>query len=126
MENFANSLDQFDPIDGKPSNTDLRLIREVVAPIVLQIPYNKTGAVHNLIGLIHTEVAYTMHYGTVFLKRTRMVGYDATIDDNATAIVCERTEAVHKAKRVDWATYKTARQQTAQFILTVVEDTWVR
>ena len=37
-----------------------------------------------------------------------------------------RTEAPHKAKRADRSTYETARQETAQFILAIVKDTWVR
>ena len=48
------------------------------------------------------------------------------IDDNATAVVRTRTEAAHKAKRTDRATYDTARQETTQFVLAVVADTWVR
>ena len=61
---FSNSLEHFEPIDGHLSDTDLTRIREVVAPLLLQIPYDKTGAVHNLIGLIRPEAAYTMRYGT--------------------------------------------------------------
>ena len=65
-----------------------------------------------------------------------MGAYDAKIDNDDTAVGCARTEAAHKAKRADRATYKTAwretvrretaRQETALFILAVVEDTWVR
>ena len=40
MEKFANLLDQFEPINGKPSDTNLTLIREVVAPLPLQIPHD--------------------------------------------------------------------------------------
>ena len=54
---FANSLKQFDPIDRQLSETDHTQIREVVAPLLLQIPYDETGAVHNLIGLIWPEAA---------------------------------------------------------------------
>ena len=48
---FAHTLDNFEPIDGKPSNTDLTRLREAVAPLLMQIPYDETGAVHNLIGV---------------------------------------------------------------------------
>ena len=34
----ADALEQIDPIDGQPSYTDLTRIREVVAPLLLQIP----------------------------------------------------------------------------------------
>ena len=52
-------------------------IREVVAPLLLQIPYNKTGAVHNLIGLIQLEAAYITRYGAAFLEPTRVEVYNA-------------------------------------------------
>ena len=126
VSKFAHSLEQFEPIVGQPSNTDLTRIREVVAPLLLQIPYNETGAVHNLIGLIRPEAAYITRYGAAFPKPTRVGSYDASIDDSATAVFRARTEAAHKAKRADPATYETARRETAQFILAVVDDTWVR
>ena len=49
---FAHALDNFEPINGQPSNTDLTRLREDVLPLLLQILYDETGAVHNLIGLI--------------------------------------------------------------------------
>ena len=55
---FAHSLDNFDPIVGQPSDYDLTIFREDVALLLLQIPYDETGAVHNLIGLIRPEAAY--------------------------------------------------------------------
>ena len=54
---FAHSLDIFEPIVGQPYDSDLTRLREAVAPLLLQIPYDKTGAVHNLIGLIWPEAA---------------------------------------------------------------------
>ena len=123
---FAHSLEQFERIARQPSYNNLTRIREAVAPLLLQIPYDETGAVHNLIGLIRPEAAYIMRYGTEFLKPTRVGSYDASIDDNPMAIVRARTEAAHKAKLTDRATYETARQDTAQFTLAVVDDTWVR
>ena len=49
-----------------------------------------------------------------------------TIDDDSTAVVRTRTEAVHKAKRANLSTYTTARRDTAQFILAVIKNMWVR
>ena len=49
---FAHSLDNFDPVVGQLSNSDLTRLREAVAPLLLQIPYDETGVVHNLIDLI--------------------------------------------------------------------------
>ena len=56
----------------------------------------------------------------------RVRTYDASIDDEALAVVRACTEAAHKAKRANRATYKTEQQETAQFILAVVDNTWVR
>ena len=56
----------------------------------------------------------------------RVGAYNATIDDDTTTVVCARNETAHKAKCADRATYKTAGRETAQFILTVDDDIWVR
>ena len=126
VENFAHSLEQFKLIAGQPSDTDLTRKREVFAPLLLQILYDETEAVHNLIGLIRPEAAYITSYGAAFLEPMRVVAYFATINDDSMAVVRARTEAAHKAKSANRATYKTARRETAQFILAVVNDTWVR
>ena len=123
---FAHSLDNFKPLDGKPSDSDLTRIREAVTPLLLQILYDETGSVHNLIGLIWPEAAYVARYSKVFPEPTRVGAYNKNIDDDATAVARARSEAAHKAKRVDRATYETARQETTQFVLAVVADTWVR
>ena len=60
------------------------------------------------------------------MHNQKVGAYNATINDDATAIIRARTEAAHKAKRADCATYETARRETAQFILAIVDDNWVR
>ena len=126
MAKFAHSLDNFEPINGQPSDSDLTIIREDVAPFLLQIPYDETGVVHNLIGLIRPEAAYVARYGEAFPDPKRVWAYDKNIDDNATAVVRAHSEAAHKAKRTDRAPYETARQETTQSMLAVVANTWVR
>ena len=123
VERFANLFEHFEPIDGQPSDTNLTQIWDIVAPFLLRIPYNKKGAVHNLIGLIRPEAAYTTRCGAAFLEPTRVGAYGAAIDDDATSVVRARTKVVHKAKRADRVTFDTARRETAQFILVVVKDT---
>ena len=126
MAKFAHALDNFDPIDRQPSDTDLTRLREAVAPLLLQIQYDEMGAVHNLIGLISPEAAYVARYSEAFLNPTIVGAYDPNIDDNATYVIHERSEAAHKAKRADRATFETARRETTQFVLAVVVNTWVR
>ena len=72
---FAHSLDNFEPIVGQSSDSDLTILREAVAPLLLQILYDKTGAVQNLIGLIRTEAAYVARYGKAFPEPTRVGAY---------------------------------------------------
>ena len=122
----AHSLDNFEPIDRKPSKSNPTRIREAVAPLLLHILYEKTGAIHNLIGLIRPEAAYVARYGAAFPEPTRFGAYDPSIDDDATAVVRGRTEVAHKAKRTNRMTYETARRETTQSVLAVVADTWVR
>ena len=119
---FDDALDQVDPIDGHLSGTDLTLICEVLAPLLIQIPYNKTEGTHNLISLIRPVEAYTTRYGSEFAEPARVRAYDAKIDDNATSVVRMRMEVAHKSKRVDRGTYKTARRTITNFILSVIED----
>ena len=126
MAKFSHSLDNFNTIVRQPPKSDLTRLREVVTPLLIHILYNETGAVHNLISLIRTEAAYVAHYGEAFPKPTRVGAFDKTIDNNAMAVLCVRTGAAHKAKRTDCATYKTARQETTQFFIAVVTETWFR
>ena len=88
---FADALKQFKPIDGQPSDTNLMQIQEVVALLLLRILYGETGGTYNLIGLIGPVAAYTKRYSAEFVQPTRVGAYDATIDENATAVGCART-----------------------------------
>ena len=69
---FDHSLDNFEPIDGQPSDFNLTILLEAVAPLLFQIPYYKMGAVHNLIGLIWPEATYVARYSEAFFKPTRV------------------------------------------------------
>ena len=122
---FAHSFDNFEPIDRQPSDTDLTRLREAVAPLLLQILYDETGPGHNLIGLIRPEAAYVARYGEALPEPTIIGTYNATIDDDTTTIVRARSEAAHKKKRADCATYETARRETTHFVLAVIANTWV-
>ena len=123
---FAHTLDKFEPIDGKPSDTDLTRLWEAVTPLLLQILHDEMGSVHSFISLIRPEATYVACYGEVFLELTRVGAYDSNIDNNATAVVHARSEAAHKAKSADHAAFETARGETTKFVLAVVADTWVR
>ena len=65
---FTTAIDNFEPIMEQPSDTNLTRLWEAVAPLLLQIPYDKTGGKHNLIGLIRSKLAYVARYGKAFPK----------------------------------------------------------
>ena len=105
---FSAALDNFEPMTDQPSDSDLTRMREAIAPLLLQIPYDETGGTHKLIGIIRAKPAYLKRYGEAFPEPTRVRAYDLEIDDNTTAVVRERLEATHKARRADRATFDTA------------------
>ena len=79
-----------------------------------------------MIRIIRAKPAYLQRYGKYFPEPKRVRAYDLEIDDNATAVVRACLETAHKARRADRATFDTAQQETTQFVLAVVADTWVQ
>ena len=119
---FADALDKFKPTNGQPSDTKLTRVRKVLTTLLLHIPYDKTEGTQNMISLIRPVAAYTTRYRKEFAKPACIGDYDTTIDGNDMASVRAHTEVAHKAKRADRGTYETARSESAQFILAVIED----
>ena len=110
VSKFLVALDNFEPITNQPSDSDLTRLREAIAPLLLQIPYDETGGTHTLIRIIRAKPVYLKRYGEAFPEPTRVGAYDLEIDNNAMAMVRARLEAAHKSRRADRATYDTARQ----------------
>ena len=73
---FTTALDHFEPIMEQPSDTDLTRLREAVVPLLLQIPYDKTGGKHNLVDLIRSKLAYVARYGEAFPETNRVGAYN--------------------------------------------------
>ena len=63
VSKFLVALDNFEPITDQLSDSDLTRLREAIAPLLLQIPYDETGGVHNLIGIVRANQAYLKRYG---------------------------------------------------------------
>ena len=123
---FLAELDNFDPIINQPSESDLKGLREAIAPLILQIPYDETGGSHNLVRIIWAKPTYLKRDSEAFPEPMRVGAYDLEIDDDAKAVIRARLEAAHKARRADRANFDTARWEKTQFVLAVVADTWVR
>jgi hypothetical protein len=93
---FKEARDAFPPIEGKPTNNNLLLIRETLLPILMEIPYNQLGGVHSLTGLLTDPARYAANHGTTFVCPTRLPLYDGSIANNATTVVHVHAESAHK------------------------------
>ena len=76
----------------------------------MEIPYNQVGGIHSLTAIITDGVRYAAdHGGNVFFNRPVCLPlYDASIADNATTVVRVRSEAAHKARLDDYASFEAA------------------
>ncbi len=103
---FTTTAASFQPIVGQPTDDDLTAIRDLLYPLLLDIPYDEAGT-HNLIGLIEPTTTYTATWGNPFPIPPRPPTYPAVPDD-ATAVVRARREAEHAILVRDFATYEAA------------------
>ena len=101
---FATASDSFQPVVGQPTDDDLTAIRELLYPLLLDIPYDEAGT-HNLIGLLKPTASYTATWGMAFPIPQRPPTYP-NVPDNATAVVRAHREAEHAILVKDFATYK--------------------
>jgi hypothetical protein len=62
---FSVATASFQPIIGQPTDDDLTMLREVLYPLLLEIPYDEPGS-HNLIGLIKPPTLYAATWGAAF------------------------------------------------------------
>jgi hypothetical protein len=121
---FATAAFTFPTIAGQPTDNNLTALRDVLYPLLLDIPYNEDGT-HNLIGLIEPTASYTTTWGAAFPILARPPAYPA-INDNASAVVRARREAEHAIMVKDYATYNAAEWATAKFIRNAVNKIWYR
>ena len=114
------------PIVGQPTYDDLRRIRELLYPLLLEIPYDEEQGKHNLVGLILPAAEYKKEFGRVFVRPTKPGAYDDTIAADANNRVRAEAEAKHKAKQADHRLYAVAERESRLFLTKNVEDTWTR
>jgi hypothetical protein len=121
---FAMASASFQPIVCQPTDDNLTAIRDLLYPLLLDIPYDEAGT-HNLIGLIEPTTTYTMTWGDPFPIPPQPPTYPAVPDD-ATAVVRTRREAKHAILVRDFATYEAAERATAKFLCNAVDEIWYR
>ena len=114
---FKEARDTFPPIEGKPTDDDLLSIRETLLHILMEIPYDQLGGIHLLTAILVDPARYaTDRGGSTFRRPVRLLLYDASIADDATTVVRVCSEAAHKARLNDYASYEVAEQGAAKFL----------
>jgi hypothetical protein len=122
---IKEACDTFFPIEGKPSNDDLLLVRKTLLPILMEIPYDQLGGVHSLTAILMDPTRYaTNHGGTTFIRPVRLPLYDCSIANNATMVIRIRAESAHQARLDDYASYKAAEWGAAKFLRKTVDEVW--
>ena len=121
---FSSAAASFQPIVGQPTDNDLTALREVLYPLLLEIPYNEPGS-HNLIGLIEPTSSYSATWGAAFPIPTRPPTYPVIAND-ATPVERARAEAEHAVLVRDYASFEAAERATAKFIRDAVDELWYR
>ena len=122
---FAARLDLFDPILGHPTGADLTRLSEELTTIIIPLYYDVEKGNHNLLGIMMDEGDYNQRYCAKFPTPTKPSVYGETIPDNATNVACAKPEAAHKANIADCQLFASAKHETRDFILAVVDDKWV-
>jgi hypothetical protein len=86
---FKEAQDSFPPIEGKPTDDNLLLIREMLLPILMEIPYDQLGGIHSLTAILRDTVMYAAnHGGNAFKRPVQLPLYDGNIMDDATMVIC--------------------------------------
>ena len=87
---FKEANKAFPPLEGKPTDNDLTLIRETLLPILMDIPYGQLGlgGVHSLTAILLDPVRYTTnHGGSRFICPSCLPLYDKNIANNVLTVV---------------------------------------
>ena len=69
-----------------------------LTPLLLNKPYNTAEAIHKLVGIIASCLAYVEIYSVSFPFTTRPQVYDSSIRDNTTKVdcTCDKQECTSK------------------------------
>ncbi len=128
---FADASATFPAIVGQPEDHQIHALVELLTPLLLDIPYDAENGKHSLVGLIQSDADYKADYGAIFVRPGRVAAYppekgDKSIAADAHNAVRARAEAMWRAKRSDSITYDVTEKGCRKFIISKVEDTWIR
>ncbi len=120
---FANARENLAQHQGQPKDADLHALREVIHPVLLEIPYDLAEGKDNLIGLIADPTNYRTEYGQDFVQPTHLRAYPELSEPTNNALRAKE-EAMSKAKLINAATCKAAERELRNFILDLFDETW--
>ena len=128
---FADASATFPAIVGQPEDHQIHALVELLTPLLLDIPYDAENGKHSLVGLIQSDAVYKADYGAIFVRPGRVAAYPpekggTSIASDAHNAVRARAEAMWRAKRLDSITYDVTEKGCRKFIISKVEDTWIR
>ena len=123
---FAEASAAFPAIIGQPEDQNLHALIEVLTPLLLDIDYDSEKGKHSLVALIESDADYAAEYGSVFVRPRRIGAYDESIASDANNVTRAKAEAIWKAKLSDSRIYEAVEKATRKFIISKVEDTWIR
>jgi hypothetical protein len=119
---FSTATVSFQPIVGQPTDDGLTTLREVLYPLLLEIPFDEPGT-HNLIGIIKATMLYAATWGANFPIPAQPPTYPVIAND-ATPVVRARAEAEHAVFVRDYASFEAPKHTMAKFIRDAVDELW--
>ena len=60
---FREACEAFPPLNGKPLDNNLTMIRETLLPILMEIPYDQLGGVYSLMAILTEPGRYAANHG---------------------------------------------------------------
>lgn len=123
---FAGARDKIPPFIGQPTDQSIHDVKEVLLPILLEIPYDRSDGKHNLVGLLVDSADYIADYGAgEALPRPKRLGaYPPNVSGTVSA--GERAEIVakHRASQDDYAVYDATERELRRFLLDTFDETY--
>ncbi len=120
---FKEAYDTFPPLEGKPTDDNLLAIRRTLLPLLMVIPYDQLGGIHSLVAILTEATKYGANHGNKkFIRPQRLPLYGDTIANDATTVIRVRSEAAHKSRLDDYASYEAAECGVAKFLRDIVDE----
>ncbi len=122
---FKEAYDTFPPLGGKPTDDDLLAIQRILLPLLMVIPYDQLEGIHSLVAIFTEAAKYEADHGNKkFARPQHLPLYDDTIANNATTAIRVCSEAAHKSRLDDYASYEAAEHGVTKFLCNVANEIW--